>query len=71
MTIDFDSFPQQGAYKGTRVRVCFHYDASRTIEGTVLRDDTEEPGRMIIQLDDGRVVLSTECQWQPLKASRH
>lgn len=66
-TIGFDSFPKQGAYKGSRVRVCFNYDSGRTVDGTVLRDDAEEPGRMIIQLDDGRVVLSTECMYQPLR----
>jgi len=66
-TIGFDRFPRQGDFKGSVVRVCFDYDPSRIVEGTVIRDDVEEPGRMIIQLDDGRVVLSTECQWQPIK----
>lgn len=66
-TIGFDYFPKQGTTKGGRVRVCFNYEADRHIDGTVIRDDVEEPGRMIIQLDDGRVVLSTECMYQPLK----
>jgi len=64
-TIGFDRFPQQGVYKGRRVRVCFNYEAC-SIDGTVIRADAEGPGRMIIQLDDGRVVLSTECMYQPL-----
>ncbi|CAE6754391.1 hypothetical protein [Paraburkholderia aspalathi] len=59
-------FPKQGALAGKRVAVCFHHDASRAIEGVVLRDDAEEPFRRIIHLDDGRVVLDTECQFQPL-----
>lgn len=62
-SIGFDRFPQQGMFKGKTVRVCFNFDSTRFVEGVVLRDDTEEPGRMIIQLDDGRVVLSTECQY--------
>ncbi len=66
-TISFDRFPKQGDYKNRRVRVCFNYDTTAQIEGTVIRDDAEEPGRMIIQLGDGRVVLSTECQWQPIR----
>ena len=66
-TISFDSFPKQGIYKACRVRVCFNYDSSRSVDGTVIRDDAEEPGRMIIQLDDGRVVLSTECMYQPIR----
>lgn len=68
-TISFDGFPKQGQYKGRRVRVCFNYDASRELMGTVIRDDAEEPGRMIIQLDDGRAVLSTECMYSPLPAT--
>lgn len=50
--------------------MCFHYDTAHVLPGTVVRDDTEEPGKMIIRLDDGRVLLSTECQYSfPLGAS--
>lgn len=66
-TVGFDRFPKQGRYKNCRVQVCFDFDSSRKVEGTVIRDDAEEPGRMIIQLDDGRVVLSTECQYRPIR----
>lgn len=62
-----DRWPRQGSFLGARVRVCFDYDTAKTWEGIVLRDDAEEPGRMIIQLDDGRVVLSTECQYSPIR----
>lgn len=65
-TIDAAKFPKQGAWVGMQVRVCFHYDTARTMPGLVVRDDAEEPGLMIIKLDDGRYVLSTECQWRPL-----
>ena len=34
-------FPAQGLMAGKRVRVCFHHDMSRPVEGVVLRDDTE------------------------------
>lgn len=62
-TIGFDRFPKQGWLKGRTVTVCFDYDLSRTIDGVVIRDDAEEPGQMNIQLNDGRVVRSTECQY--------
>lgn len=68
-SISADRWPEQGNFLGARVQVCFHYDTSRLFDGIVLRDDAEEPGRMIIQLDNGRVVLSTECQWSPRRRS--
>ncbi len=60
--IGADRFPRQGEWLGKRVEVCFDYDPSQTIWGTFIRDDAEDPQRSIIQLDDGRVVLTTECQ---------
>jgi hypothetical protein len=60
--IGFLRFPKQGDWVGQRVRVLFDYDTTMQIEGTIVRDDAEEPGRTIIQLDDGRFVLTTECQ---------
>ena len=65
--ISFDRFPKQGKGLGLRVKVCFHYDTSQTIMGTIVRDDAAEPGRLIIQLDDGRYVLATECQYAPIQ----
>ncbi|ETT46573.1 hypothetical protein BSK66_28430 [Paenibacillus odorifer] len=61
--ISYDKFPKQGELAGKEVKVCFNYDSSKTISGTVIRDDVEEPGLMLIQLSDGRVVKSTECQY--------
>lgn len=55
-------FPKQSEWVGMRVEVCFHYDTSRTVGGTVVRDDREPPHEMLIQLDDGPVVRSVECQ---------
>lgn len=61
--ISISNFPAQGTHLRKRVKVWFHYDVSKFILGTVVRDDMEEPGVEIIRLDDGRHVLSTECQY--------
>lgn len=61
--IKHDSFPQQGSYLGKRVNVCFHYDTENVVQGVCVRDDEGEPGKTIFQLDDGRYVLATECQY--------
>lgn len=67
--IDIESFPTQGCLLGRDVRVCFKFDTSKTLEGRVVRNDVEAPGLTIIRLSDGRHVLSTECQFQPLEFS--
>jgi hypothetical protein len=59
--ITLSKFPDQGDWLGKRCSVCFHYDTQNQIGGTVVRCDREEPGLCIIRLDDGRVVLATEC----------
>lgn len=64
--ITHSKFPKQSNWLGRTVEVFFHYDSSRKIKGTVVRDDLEEPFRMIIHLSDGRMVLATECQYVPL-----
>jgi hypothetical protein len=63
--ITYDKFPAQSNHLHERVEVCFNYDLEHTLRGTVVRDDTEAPGVMIIKLDDGRHVLSSECMWSP------
>lgn len=62
--ITHNTFPKQGSWLGRRCKVCFGYDTRYTVLGAVRREDMEEPGLMIIELDDGRLVLSTECQYQ-------
>lgn len=62
-TISFERFPKQSKDVGKRVKVCYHYDTSKWHNGIIVRDDREEPGRTIIQLDNGRFVLATECQY--------
>ena len=61
--IDDVKFPKQGFFLHKKVRVCFNYDTSKIVKGLVVRDDAEEPGHMIIALDDGRHVLATECMY--------
>lgn len=59
--ITMSKFPLQGSWLGKKCKVCFHYDTGSQIGATVVREDTEEPGVMILKLDDGRYVLTTEC----------
>lgn len=63
--ISATEWPKQGDYLGRRCRVCFKYDTSQEVMGTIVRDDAEEPCLTIIRLDDGRVVLATECMFAP------
>ena len=66
-TINADWYPKQGAFLGRNVEVCFECDTSCVVRGKVIRCDDEEPGWMIIQLDNGWVVKSTECQYRLIK----
>lgn len=61
-----DKFPRQGSYLGRNVEVCFHYDTSATLRGKIIRDDAEEPGELIIHLENGWVVRASECQYSLL-----
>lgn len=63
--VGYDVFPAQGPHLGKRVKVCFNYDTSHTLLGNIVRDDStgKNYDRTIIRLDDGRYVLSTECQY--------
>jgi hypothetical protein len=62
--VSHDRFPPQGDWLYKRVSVCFNYDTENEVPGQVVRDDTTDPGRMIIRLDDDRYVMSTECQYR-------
>lgn len=64
-TIDFDKFPKQSDRVGTEVTVYFKYDTSRSIKAKIIRDDAEIPFRTMFQLENGNVILDTECQYQP------
>ena len=62
-TIDWFNFPKQSGMVNRRCDVCFHYDTSHWLKGTVIRDDREEPFETLIKLDDGRIVRGVECQY--------
>ena len=62
-TINWLNFPKQSGNVNRRCDVCFHYDISHGLKGTVIRDDMEEPFETLIKLDDGRVVRGKECQY--------
>lgn len=57
------SFPRQSEHVGQRTAVRFYQDFEE-LGGTVVRDDLEYPWRTIIQLDDGRFVMSIECVYR-------
>lgn len=62
-TIDKYHFPKQTEHVNQRVEVCFHYDTTKMVEGTIIRDDAEEPFETLIKLDNGRVIRACECQF--------
>lgn len=59
-------YPPQGVWLNRRVDVCFNYDTANSVKGIIVRDDVEKPFLTIIKLDDGRHVMSTECQYRVL-----
>lgn len=69
--IDYETFPKQGGWLGARCKVVFKYDTTKELGGTYVRDDREDPHVQIIRLDDGRHVLTTECQHAPDTSSRN
>ena len=62
-TITKHHFPNQSSYVNQRCEVCFHYDTSEMVGGTIVRDDLEEPFETLIQLDNGHIVRGVECQY--------
>lgn len=68
--IGYDEYPQQSDRLHSRVEVCFNYDVTRTIKGTIVRDDREDPGETIIRLDDGRYLRATECQYSYVREEK-
>lgn len=63
--VGYGRYPKQGDFLGRGCTVVFDYDTTTPLRGTVIRDDEEHPYRCIIRLNDGRVVLATECQYSP------
>lgn len=63
--VSYDTFPAQGRLLHAVVLVSFNYEGrAREWQGVCVRDDLETPHRTIFRLDDGRYVLSSECQWR-------
>lgn len=62
--VSLTEFPKQYEDQvNQKVQVYFNYDTSQGILGTMVRSDAEDPYRGIIKLDDGRYILTTECQY--------
>lgn len=58
-------FPRQGRYLGKRIEVTIHYNnEAHVIMGNVIREDVESPYVMLIRLDTGNYILSTECTYK-------
>ena len=49
--ITYEKFPKQSDRVGEKVNVVYHYDTSKSHDGTIVRWDTEEPFETIIKLD--------------------
>lgn len=62
-----ERFPKQGENLNKEVEVCFHYDMSKCLTGIIVRDDMESPWIGIIQLEDGRYILTSECQYSIMR----
>lgn len=66
MNVSATEYPKQTDNKGKRVCVHFNYNLKQDFYGVIIRDDAVPPFRTIFWLDDGRIILATECQYQPL-----
>jgi len=59
-------YPKQGEFLNKRCRVVFNYGPTEFL-GTMVRDDVTDPYVGIIKLDNGRYVLTDECQFALVK----
>jgi hypothetical protein len=57
--------PDQTSQVGQRVRVMFHEERPE-LHGAIVRNDANGNLVTVIRLDDGRHVLGTECEFQPI-----
>lgn len=57
------TFPRQGPDLKRRCWVFFQLILDYQLPGHIVREDLEAPFRLIIRLDDGRVILGEECQY--------
>lgn len=61
--ININKYPKQSWRLKAKVKLYFHYDTSKSLNGEIVREDTEEPFLMIIKSETGKFYLATECQY--------
>jgi len=61
--VSHDKFPKQGSLVKADIEVCFNFNTDYTFKAVCVRDDTEQPFETLFQLEDGRVIRATECQY--------
>lgn len=60
-----DHFPKQDpALIDKKVVVMLSFNSKRPQRGRVIRADIEAPNVVVIQLDDSRIVLGSECSYK-------
>lgn len=60
-----DTYPDQDAsILNRKVVVMLGFESKRPLRGTVLRADAIPPNEVVIQLDDQRIVLGSECSYK-------
>ncbi|MFQ3260541.1 hypothetical protein [Reinekea sp.] len=60
-----DKYPDQdNTLLNKKVVVMLGYDSKRPQRGRVLRADASAPSEVVIQLDDKRIVLGSECSFK-------
>jgi hypothetical protein len=60
-----DKYPDQDpAFINKKVVVMLGFESKRPARGTVIRADAMPPNEVVIQLDDKRVVLGSECSFK-------
>jgi hypothetical protein len=60
-----DTYPDQDdALLNKKVIVMLSFDSTKPLRGTVLRADAMPPNEVVIQLDDKRIVLGSECSFK-------
>ncbi len=60
-----DHFPKQDpALLDKKVVVMLSFDSKRPQRGRIIRADAEPPNEVVIQMDNNRVVLGSECSYK-------
>lgn len=60
-----DAYPDQSPELiNKKVIVMLGFDSRKPLRGTVLRADQSPPHEVVIQLDDHRIVLGSECSYK-------